>query len=348
MVTELPRRTSFSGPALVRLLSRLAQIEVMEPRQTPAARLDDWLGWTESIVLSKVLNAALPSPAGRSAGGADAEGTGVGANAAGAVAARNGSGDTARGDSNVDREPGAVEGAGADVVDILELARAEYAQVRAALEQAIGAAVAPPAPVPHLQRRQIRGAPKAAGDVDFPSYRRRYSVLQQKMESSIAALRGRLRALLASQSPELARLAAVDAAMEQALVEHELRLLAGIPGLLEEHFGRLLREGQCMAMMPAAARVGAGQHGASGSAGAEASSEALSVAREHPQLDLPQQGAAPLQSNASRRIKIPAAATPEPGPWLDAFRQDMAGVLRAELDLRLQPVEGLMAALRSE
>lgn len=334
MVTELPRRTSFSGPALVRLLSRLAQLEVMEPRQTPAARLDEWLGWTESIVLSKVLNAAPPSPAGR---GADAQGAVVDANAARTLAARTG-GETAMGGSGDDRDSGAVEGAGggmgrddrgkeaavdagarigagADVVDILELARAEYAQVRAALEQAIRAAVAPPAPMPHLQRRQIRGAPKAAGDVDFPSYRRRYSVLQQKMECSIAALRGRLRTLLVAQSSELARLAAVDAAMEQALVEHELRLLAGIPGLLEEHFDRLSVEGQSIAMESTTA---------------------------------PRPPDASVPTAVSRQINARTPAPPEPGPWLEAFRQDMAEVLRAELDLRLQPVEGLMAALRSE
>ncbi|SPU49516.1 DUF3348 domain-containing protein [Bordetella trematum] len=33
--------------------------------------------------------------------------------------------------------------------------------------------------------------------------------------------------------------------------------------------------------------------------------------------------------------------------WLDAFRKDMQSVLLAELDVRLQPVEGLLAALRS-
>lgn len=35
-----------------------------------------------------------------------------------------------------------------------------------------------------------------------------------------------------------------------------------------------------------------------------------------------------------------------PGRWLAAFRQDMQDVLRAELEIRLQPVEGLLEALR--
>lgn len=40
-----------------------------------------------------------------------------------------------------------------------------------------------------------------------------------------------------------------------------------------------------------------------------------------------------------------AAVTP--GAWLDVFRKDMRSVLLAELDIRFQPVEGLLAALRS-
>ena len=33
--------------------------------------------------------------------------------------------------------------------------------------------------------------------------------------------------------------------------------------------------------------------------------------------------------------------------WMDAFRSDMQGLLLAELDVRFQPVEGLLAALRA-
>ncbi|MBP0590200.1 DUF3348 domain-containing protein [Paraburkholderia sp. LEh10] len=44
-----------------------------------------------------------------------------------------------------------------------------------------------------------------------------------------------------------------------------------------------------------------------------------------------------------------AAQTAAAGPsaWLDAFRKDMQSVLLAELEIRFQPVEGLLAALRS-
>ncbi|MBB6186965.1 hypothetical protein HDE77_001315 [Rhodanobacter sp. MP7CTX1] len=36
-----------------------------------------------------------------------------------------------------------------------------------------------------------------------------------------------------------------------------------------------------------------------------------------------------------------------PGAWLDVFRKDAQNVLLAELDVRFQPVEGLLAALRT-
>jgi hypothetical protein len=36
-----------------------------------------------------------------------------------------------------------------------------------------------------------------------------------------------------------------------------------------------------------------------------------------------------------------------PGAWLEVFRKDMQSVLLAELDVRFQPVEGLLAALRA-
>ncbi|HYS65580.1 MAG TPA: DUF3348 family protein, partial [Paraburkholderia sp.] len=42
-----------------------------------------------------------------------------------------------------------------------------------------------------------------------------------------------------------------------------------------------------------------------------------------------------------------ASAALTPGAWLDVFRKDMQSVLLAELDIRFQPVEGLLAALRA-
>lgn len=47
------------------------------------------------------------------------------------------------------------------------------------------------------------------------------------------------------------------------------------------------------------------------------------------------------------RRSAPDDAAGSPGVWLDGFRQDVRQVLLAELDVRFQPVEGLLAALRT-
>lgn len=52
-----------------------------------------------------------------------------------------------------------------------------------------------------------------------------------------------------------------------------------------------------------------------------------------------------------RAAAAPAAATATDlpaGPWLALFRRDLQDVLLAELDVRFQPVEGLLAALRTD
>lgn len=56
-----------------------------------------------------------------------------------------------------------------------------------------------------------------------------------------------------------------------------------------------------------------------------------------------------------QRLRLSPVAPAAPGvdgdapadAWLAAFRHDLQGVLLAELDLRMQPIEGLVAALRS-
>ena len=86
---------------------------------------------------------------------------------------------------------------------------------------------------------------------DFAPLRRRYLALQQAMEAGVGPLRGRLRTMLAVRSPAMARLAAVDVVMEQALAAREHSLLAGVPALLEKHFNRLSGNGVSMAAEPA-------------------------------------------------------------------------------------------------
>lgn len=160
----------------------------------------------------------------------------------------------------LERPPGAagVSEAGLDE-------RAECNRIRASLTQAAARAMTP------------TGHSAMEASVGFGSLRKRYVTQQHAMEVAIGALRERVRAELAARSPELARLAALDAVMAQVLNVQERRLLATVPGLLEKYYRRLRDEGS--------------------------------------------------------------------GNWVTLLMQDMHTVLLAELDLRLQPVEGLIDAL---
>ena len=132
--------------------------------------------------------------------------------------------------------------------------------------------------------------------VDFAVFRQHYLTHQRRMQAATGRLRGRLRDMLAQCSPAMARLADVDAVMEQALSPREHALLAAVPALLGEHFERL-RQSQDNASADASVDTG-----------------------------------------------TPGAAHEA---WLDTFRKDLQGVLLAELELRFQPIEGLLAALRT-
>ncbi len=172
---------------------------------------------------------------------------------------------------------------------------AECARVRAALtsaivrDNALGADKA--RAISHATDRSVSADITPDTTRDFTPHRRRYVARQQAMEASIGPLRARLRTALAGRSPAMARLAAMDAVMEQLLGPREHHLLATVPTLLEKQFDRLAR--------------------------AEPAAHS-----DTPAMD----------------------ATSE---WLSAFAHDVQGVLIAELDIRMQPVEGLLAALRS-
>lgn len=116
----------------------------------------------------------------------------------------------------------------------------------------------------------------------FVPCRRLYQACQHAMDVAIAPLRQQLRDALAAASPTLARLAALDAALERVIAPQERALLAGVPARLASRFERL--------------RTGA-----------------------------------------------PAGAA-----WWPPFRDDLQALLLTELDLRLQPVEGLLAALQTQ
>ncbi|HEY9067794.1 MAG TPA: DUF3348 family protein [Burkholderiaceae bacterium] len=102
---------------------------------------------------------------------------------------------------------------------------ADFQRVRAALEASIAAGSREPASSP----------------TDFGPHRRHCVAQQQAMQDAVGALRQRLRDALSRRSPALARLAAIDAAMDPTLAAHERSLLGLVPLRLQAHFERLHR-----------------------------------------------------------------------------------------------------------
>lgn len=74
---------------------------------------------------------------------------------------------------------------------------------------------------------------------DFSPIRRRYLAHQRAMDARIAPLRASVRATLSRSSPGLARLAALDAVLEEALHERARHLLSTLPARLEKQADRL-------------------------------------------------------------------------------------------------------------
>lgn len=147
---------------------------------------------------------------------------------------------------------------------------------------------APDKPNPRTRTHLRSATPLPVLDTrtEFAPYRRHYQGRQIAMESAIEPLRASLRARLAAQSADMAALAAVDEVMEHVLGEHERRLLAALPALLEKRFAHLRTTAE---------------------AGADDTAD-----------------------------------------WLDGFHHELQAVLAAELDLRWQPIAGLLAALHTQ
>ena len=227
------QRSTVRGPAFIRLLTRLTDVDAPQSGASLPDRLSHWLDWKQAIALSTALDGTPAEPADD------------------------------------------VPVFGASVED--ECLRSRDALVHAITTDRAFLTSA---------QRQAQGMPNLDAANDYAPLRQRYIALQRKIQATTGSLRGNLRDMLAQASPELARLAEVDAVMEMALSPREQSLLGKVPTLLGEYFDGLRQRTQ----------------------GSLADASAL---------------------------------------WLDVFRKDMQSVLLAELDVRFQPVEGLLAALRA-
>ncbi|WP_186100277.1 DUF3348 domain-containing protein [Burkholderia gladioli] len=312
-MSSLPQRSSLHAPVLVRILTRLGGTDVQRTAQPLADRLSQWVAWTDAIALSSVLAAPAPVVAGLRGNGED-------------EAAR-----------------------GLSLRSSLSKAIANDALLAPARQLRRGGAFAP---------AQLARPPEPAEtDADFALYRQCCLSLQQKMESEIGDLRARLRPRLAAQSPALAKLAALDATMERALAARERSLFGAVPGLLGAYFERLRADAKAARAEAeatdsdgngeAAQAGGDGNH--RGNDGGSGSGPANGHASGHANGPAATPAAAPLPQAADvappLRARLAQASAPD--SWLDTFRKDMQSVLLAELDLRFQPVGGLLAALRA-
>lgn len=262
-MVQVPRHAASGAPTLVRLLARLAHLDVAESGQPLPDQLSQWLAWTDAIALSTALNT--------NAHGAASEAVGV------------------------------VHGGEND-------ASAHSVAVRTSLIRRIDAACGFAAGARHATTpAALRGT---SGDtvLDYADFRHRYVGVQHAMATDIGVLRRRLRVMLSVRSPNMARLCAVDTVMEQALAAREHQLLANVPALLGAHFARL-RDAAPPPAPPA-------------------------------QTNMPQQTCTQVPLTGA-----PPVGTPR--TWLDVFRNDMRSVLIAELDVRFQPVQGLLSAYRT-
>lgn len=81
----------------------------------------------------------------------------------------------------------------------------------------------------------IHDAATVLAGADVEACCRHYATLQRTLQAASGRLRGRLRDMLSQGTPAQARLAELDALLEQALSPRESVLLARIPQLLKRH-----------------------------------------------------------------------------------------------------------------
>ena len=94
------------------------------------------------------------------------------------------------------------------------------------------------------------GALAALDPTGLASLRRHFQAQQRAMEEGIAPVRAQVRAALTGQGGDLARLAALDTVLDEALAARQRRLLATVPGWLDQYLQRA-----CATLPGAAAQV---------------------------------------------------------------------------------------------
>ncbi len=142
----------------------------------------------------------------------------------------------------------------------------------------------------------------------FEPFFRFYLAHQRDFEVGVRNLRQTLRDSFTQSSPDLAKLARLDTALDDIVTHRTRRLLVAIPKSLRGRVERLL-------------------------------DKHASQLAEHV-VDAPATAGASIKDDPARWL--------EPQGWLACFADDLQRVLLAELEFRLEPLWGLAAAYDKE
>lgn len=133
---------------------------------------------------------------------------------------------------NLSSLPFEQAGAGAEAI------RRDFLDVRATLIQSVLRSFVPGGNAGRLQLPLVD--PPAAGDSpDIRPYLRFYAAHQRDMEFRVRNLQDRVRIALSGLSPRLAKLVALESALDQTLVNQHRQSFAAVPALLERRMRHL-------------------------------------------------------------------------------------------------------------
>lgn len=120
--------------------------------------------------------------------------------------------------------------------------REHVTRVRASLEQSILQGAPPGSGLTRIDMPAAELDEPVEPKTAFEPYRRFQAAHQRQMESVLRSLRAQVRAQVAKGSPDLQRLAALDATFENILGEREAMLLGKVSRLLEKRFVQALKQ----------------------------------------------------------------------------------------------------------
>jgi hypothetical protein len=123
----------------------------------------------------------------------------------------------------------------AEQVDIAD----DFAHIRASLEQQIARTTAPKRGQSGVELPQPQADMPPDLSSAYEPYHRYYLAHQRDMDLSVPPLRSRVRERLATMSPALQQLAALDGTFENILSAREAMLLAKLPQILKKRFAHL-------------------------------------------------------------------------------------------------------------